>query len=403
MINYFWIGLIVIAVFFAAYMDITGQRPYEQPPVQVLEDFEQGRAWRLRGSDLGRASFSISGEVAVGAAGGADAQSGRLDYCFDETSEIFLETDLPIEATELIPEALEVWLYGDGSGHLVQADFVDADGERFVAQMTKKITWKNAWQKSEITLSALRPLGENPAARLDYPLRLARLSLVQSRASPQLEGSLFFDNLALRYPVVLHTKEELKSETWMGVLTKSSARWAGVAVTLAIELIGIMMLWLGLMRIAQEAGLVRHLARLMKPIMRRLFPDIPPDGEAMGAILMNIAANMFGLGNAATPIGLKAMEELQKLNKNKEYASNAMCMLLAINTSGVELIPATIIGYRVAAGSHDIMKFWPLMVATTTVSTIVAVLVCKVLEKLPAFRVPPPREEAAVAEEGTGS
>jgi len=106
--------------------------------------------------------------------------------------------------------------------------------------------------------------------------------------------------------------------------------------------------------------------------------------------LMNISANMLGLGNAATPIGLKAMEELQKLNQNREYASNAMCMLLAINTSSVELIPAAIIGYRAAAGSTDIMRFWPLMVLTTVTSTVVAVIVCKFCERLRVFKVPEP-------------
>jgi spore maturation protein A len=102
---------------------------------------------------------------------------------------------------------------------------------------------------------------------------------------------------------------------------------------------------------------------------------------------MNIAANMLGLGNAATPLGLKAMQELQELNPNKEHASNAMCMLLALNTSGVQIIPATIIGFRVAQGSTD-MLFWPLMIVATTISTIVAVVVCKLLQDLPAFRVP---------------
>jgi len=397
MINYFWIGLIVIAVFFAAYMDITGQRPYEQPEPRVLVDFEQGAPWSVRGGDPMAGSFSISGDVFFDGTDGT--RSGRLEYRFQDSPRVTLETDVLIEATDLTPEAVGLWIYGDGSGHLLEAEFTDADGERFVAQLTKKVTWKESWQQGAIPLTELRPSAENPAAAPDFPLTLSALSLVQSRASPKLDGVVFFDDVVVSYPPVLLTKEELKSETWMGVLTASSARWAGMAVTLAIELIGIMMLWLGLMRIAEEAGLVRVLARTVKPVMRKLFPDIPPEGEAMGAILMNIAANMLGLGNAATPIGLKAMEELQKLNENKEYASNAMCMLLAINTSSVELIPATIIGYRVAAGSHDIMKFWPLMVGTTLVSTIVAVLACKLLEKLPMFRVPPPK----VAVEGRGA
>ncbi len=175
----------------------------------------------------------------------------------------------------------------------------------------------------------------------------------------------------------------------MGVMTASAGDWAETAISLAINLIGIMMLWLGLMKIAEAAGLVQIIARAVKPVMVFLFPGIPADGPAMGAIVMNVAANMLGLGNAATPLGLKAMQELQELNENKEYASNAMCMLLSINTSGVTLIPATIIGFRVAQGSSD-MLFWPLMIISTTCSTIVAVTVCKILEKLPAFRIPEP-------------
>ena len=116
-------------------------------------------------------------------------------------------------------------------------------------------------------------------------------------------------------------------------VTQAAIDMAKVAVELAIGLIGIMALWLGVMKIAEKSGLMSVVAKVVKPITVKLFPDVPPDHPAMGSIVMNMSANMLGLGNAATPLGLKAMEELQQLNPNKDTASNAMVMFLAINTS----------------------------------------------------------------------
>jgi spore maturation protein A len=136
-------------------------------------------------------------------------------------------------------------------------------------------------------------------------------------------------------------------------VTNAAIENAETAVNIALGLIGIMTLWLGIMKIAEDAGLVQKLANLIKPVTKRLFPEVPADHPAMGAIIMNLAANMLGLGNAATPLGLKAMQELQKLNKNKDTATNAMVMFLAINTSSVTLIPATTIGILSAAGGTN--------------------------------------------------
>ncbi|MCP4711221.1 MAG: nucleoside recognition protein, partial [Planctomycetes bacterium] len=136
-------------------------------------------------------------------------------------------------------------------------------------------------------------------------------------------------------------------------VTEGAMNGAKSSVEIALGLIGFMALWLGLMKVAEEAGLVQILARLVRPIMRRIFPDVPPDHPAMGAMLMNMAANALGLGNAATPLGLKAMKELQTLNDYKDQATNAMATFLAINTSDVTIIPATVIGIRVAAGSAN--------------------------------------------------
>ena len=111
------------------------------------------------------------------------------------------------------------------------------------------------------------------------------------------------------------------------------------AARLALGLIGLMALWLGLMRIAEESGLVSGLVKLIRPVLRPVFPEVPPEHPAMGAISLNLSANMLGLGNAATPMGIKAMQHLQDLNENKELASNSMCMFLALNTSSVQLLP----------------------------------------------------------------
>jgi len=172
---------------------------------------------------------------------------------------------------------------------------------------------------------------------------------------------------------------------------------AKASVELAIGLIGIMALWLGLMRIAEESGLVKIFARAVRPLMVRLFPEVPPDHPAMGAMVMNIAANMLGLGNAATPLGLKAMQELQKLNKVKDTATNAMAMFMALNTSSVTFIPATVIGIRAAANSSNPAEIIGPVIVATGVSTTVAIIMTKFLQKLPKYRVVVP--EATLPDE----
>lgn len=125
------------------------------------------------------------------------------------------------------------------------------------------------------------------------------------------------------------------------------------AVELAIGFIGAMSLWLGLMKVAEKAGLIQSLGRALRPLARWLFPSLDPDGAAVGMVLMNMSANLLGLGNAATPFGLKAMEELQKLNPNKGTASEAMCTFLAVNTSAITVVPVTLLALRSAIGSTD--------------------------------------------------
>ncbi len=169
-------------------------------------------------------------------------------------------------------------------------------------------------------------------------------------------------------------------------ITQAAIDYAKIAVEIAIGLIGIMALWLGVMKVAEEAGLVKILTGLLAPLSRRLFPDVPTDHPAIGAMIMNISANMLGLSNAATPFGLKAMEELNKLNPKLGTATNAMCTFLVINTSGLVLIPATAIAVRAAAGSSN-----PGIIIGTSIfgagcATIAGLIAVKILEKLPRYK-----------------
>lgn len=163
------------------------------------------------------------------------------------------------------------------------------------------------------------------------------------------------------------------------LLTDGAIQSAESAVSLAIGLIGVLALWMGLLRVAERAGLVAMLARLLRPVMTRLFPDVPPDHPAMGAMVMNMAANMLGLGNAATPLGLEAMRHLQELNPKKHLASNAMVLFLAINTSGLTLIPIRVIAMRAKYDSADPVAILLPTLLATLCSTVVAVLVAKLL------------------------
>lgn len=152
-------------------------------------------------------------------------------------------------------------------------------------------------------------------------------------------------------------------------------------VTVSFTLISFLVLWLGLMKIAEYSGLLAKLTDLLKPVVRFLFPDVPKDHPALGYILSNMSANILGLGNAATPMGLKAMQELQKLNKRKEEASKSMITLLALNTSSLTMIPSTIIGYRIAAGSRDPVEIVGAAVIATLCSTLVAIIVDRYYQK----------------------
>ena len=168
-------------------------------------------------------------------------------------------------------------------------------------------------------------------------------------------------------------------------VTQAAIDMSKTAVDIAISLIGIMALWLGIMKIAEQSGLIKIIAKSLRPITLKLFPEVPPDHPAIGSIILNMAANILGLGNAATPLGLKAMEELQELNENKETATNAMCTFLAINTSSVQIIlPATVVALMGATANQIFIT----TILATGFSTMVAIISVKFFEKMKRFSYP---------------
>ena len=167
-------------------------------------------------------------------------------------------------------------------------------------------------------------------------------------------------------------------------VTEAAITMSKTSVEIALGLIGIMALWLGTMKIAEDSGLIQIIAKTLRPITIRLFPDVPSDHPAIGSIVLNMAANMLGLGNAATPLGLKAMKELQALNKHKDTATDAMCTFLAINTSSVQIIlPATVVGLMGAAANQIFIT----TIIATSLSTVAAIISVKFLAKMKRFRI----------------
>lgn len=168
----------------------------------------------------------------------------------------------------------------------------------------------------------------------------------------------------------------------MDELTAAAFEGAVNGVTVSMGLISVMVLWLGLMKIAEQGGLLHALARLMKPVVRLLFPDVPAGHPALGYIMSNMSANLLGLGNAATPLGIKAMQELQKLNPTSDTATPAMCTLLALNTASITLVPTTLIAIRMQYGSVHPTA----IVGTTIVATAIATAAAIVADRWFRYR-----------------
>jgi spore maturation protein A len=172
-------------------------------------------------------------------------------------------------------------------------------------------------------------------------------------------------------------------------ITKAAIDFAKTAVTLALGLVGVIALWLGMLRIAECSGLIAIIVRVAEPVFRPLFPEIPKGHPAMGMIVLNLSANVLGLGNAATPMGIKAMEELQKLNPVKDTATNSMVMLLAINTASVQIVPPVLL---VAIMGLQINQLYFSIMLCTALSLIVAIVAAKLLGRLRLYRETDPMQ-----------
>ncbi|XEQ93036.1 Spore maturation protein A [Sporomusa carbonis] len=166
------------------------------------------------------------------------------------------------------------------------------------------------------------------------------------------------------------------------VVTQSAINAAKSAVELAINLIGVMCLWLGIMKIAELSGIIKVISYTLSPIIGLLFPRVPRNHPAMGAIIMTISANMLGLGNAVTPLGIKAMQELQTINPKKDTATPAMCTLLALCTTGFTLVPATIIALRSAAGSVNPTEIVGSTLLVSLLSTILVLIMDRICQMI---------------------
>jgi spore maturation protein A len=176
----------------------------------------------------------------------------------------------------------------------------------------------------------------------------------------------------------------------MAEVTRAALQSATEAGTYALGLAGGLALWLGVMRVAEEAGLVRAIARAARPLLVRLFPDVPPDHPAMGSMLLNVSANVLGLGNAATPFGVRAMQELETLSPHPGTATDAQALFCALNTASLQLLPVTVLTLRTAAGSRAPQEIVGATLLASACGVVVAVLSAKLLSR--AF--PPPRRAA---------
>ena len=165
------------------------------------------------------------------------------------------------------------------------------------------------------------------------------------------------------------------------VVSKAIVSTTTSTVELVIGLVGMMCLWCGVMKIAEKSGLTDKLAKVLKPILRLIFKDAGKDEKALGAIVMNLTANMFGLSNAATPFGIKAMEEMDRLNKDKDVASNDMVLFLVLNAACIQFVPTTVVSIRAACNSQNPGAIIFAALCTTTVASIIAVTLAKLLQK----------------------
>ena len=265
-------------------------------------------------------------------------------------------------------------------------------GEVVVSADSYNAIYGGSEAQSDVRQKATIALGEEGSGRLtmvvdeNAPGRwrtMAANATVKLRLAGDVRSfALSEDRTSARIVAVLESIHFVRTRA----VTQAALDYAATAVTIALGLIGIMALWLGVMKVAEEAGLIRSLTRILRPLTKALFPDVPPEHPAVGAMIMNIAANMLGLSNAATPFGLKAMEELNKLNPKLGTATNAMCTFLVINTAGLVLIPATAIAVRAAAGSANPGIIIGTSIFGASCATAMGLVAVKLLQRLPHYK-----------------
>lgn len=216
----------------------------------------------------------------------------------------------------------------------------------------------------------------------NLPEPLATIRKVTSRRDNDLRGRFSFNTNSQEAGTVLFTPVRFVK---MQAISQAAIDFAETAVSIALGLIGMIALWMGLLRIAETSGLIHSLVRFTQPVFRRLFPEIPKDHPALGLIILNLTANMLGLANAATPLGIKAMESLQEINDQKDTASNSMVMLLAMNTASVQIVPPTLL---VAIMGLQVNQLFFSILITTSLSLIIAIVVTRFLQGMKRFNKP---------------
>lgn len=220
------------------------------------------------------------------------------------------------------------------------------------------------------------------------PEPLATIQSVSQSNDGELQGRVVeFDMAPGGGPVQAQVEFEAVRFTRMNAIGAAALDFAETAAELSLGLIGVLALFLGLLKIAEEAGIIYAIVRIVRPILRPLFPDIPEDHPALGMIALNLTANVFGLGNAATPFGIKAMEELQELNPSEDTATNSMVMLLAMNTASVQLVPPVLL---LALMGLQINELIFAIIITTGMSLVIAIIAAKLYSRLPGSRASDP-------------
>jgi spore maturation protein A len=228
------------------------------------------------------------------------------------------------------------------------------------------------------------------AAGAKLPEPLATIGKVSKSRDEELQGRLLGFTPAAATATAGVVFEPVRFVK-LNAIADAALSFAKTGAEIAIGLIGVLALFLGLLKIAEDSGIVFALVKLVRPILRPLFPEVPPDHPALGMIALNLTATVFGLGNAATPFGIKAMEELQKLNPSEDTATNSMVMLLAINTASLQLVPPVLL--LALMGTQINTLIFPIL-TTTVLGLIVAIVAAKLLGRLPGYRASDPNRKA---------